>query len=326
MGVARSGGEGKALNDLLDPLPLIRGENVAPPRVVHRIAGAATQIAMQEAPQLEFLHSTFAHVGLPRQPVKHPGAYRRECGNYSLLITPGSLWNGADWEQHPIPFGTKPRLIIAYACTYARRHRTQEVPVGASMTEFMKILGHKAVSGGKTGNITMFKRQVLSLSAADIRIGYRTPTGAATAKNAAIDGFMFWNNDEDKNKKPWPGALHLSKGFYDSLCEHAFPVDATALRALDSSALAMDVYVWLAHRLCRVGDRPVLIHWPALAQQFSDGDQSLPDFKWYFKNILKRVLAVYPDARVELPGGGLVIKQSPPPIPPKVQLALVRQN
>jgi hypothetical protein len=308
------------LGDLLDRLIVNRSEEAVPSRVVQKLAGAAAEIALQDTPQLEFLHSTFAHVGLPRQPVQHDGPYRRECGNCSILINPGSLWNGDDWEKHPIPFGTKPRLIMAYVCTYATRHQTQNVPVGASMTEFMKILGHKSVTGGKNGNITMFKRQVLALSAADIRIGYKTVNGVATAKNATIDGFMFWNDSKHPHRDPWPGLLHLSNGFYESLREHALPIDATALRALDSSALAMDLYVWLAHRLCRVAAKPVLIHWPALAAQFAEGNQELRDFKKYFKSMLKRVLAVYPDARVELPGGGLLIKQSPPPIPQKVRI------
>lgn len=46
--------------------------------------------------------------------------------------------------------------------------------------------------------------------------------------------------------------IELTADFNGSLVEYAVPLDARALSALKHSALALDVYSWLAHRLHRV--------------------------------------------------------------------------
>jgi hypothetical protein len=46
--------------------------------------------------------------------------------------------------------------------------------------------------------------------------------------------------------------LELSQEFFDTLAVHAVPLDHRALGALKHSALSLDLYTWLAHRLCRV--------------------------------------------------------------------------
>ena len=68
------------------------------------------------------------------------------------------------------------------------------------------------------------------------------------------------------------------------MSENALPLDALAIRALQQSAMALDVYTWLAHRLCRIPrNKPALISWGALQVQFgpeySSTTKSLNDFR-----------------------------------------------
>jgi DNA invertase Pin-like site-specific DNA recombinase len=50
-----------------------------------------------------------------------------------------------------------------------------------------------------------------------------------------------------------PSTVTLSNEFFESLMgQNALPLDARAIRALQQSAMALDVYTWLAHRLCRI--------------------------------------------------------------------------
>jgi hypothetical protein len=52
----------------------------------------------------------------------------------------------------------------------------------------------------------------------------------------------------------------LSAEYFESLQEHGVPLDERALAALAHSPLALDVYAWLAQRLCRVHpNKPVFI-------------------------------------------------------------------
>ena len=112
----------------------------------------------------------------------------------------------------------------------------------------------------------------------------------------------------------------LSEDYFSSLIESAVPLDNRALQALKGSALALDVYAWLAHRLHRIEGRGVTLHWKALREQFAQeyqGKDPDKDFKKEFLPALKKVLAVYPQAKVKPVTGGVLLIGSPPPIPYK---------
>jgi hypothetical protein len=96
------------------------------------------------------------------------------------------------------------------------------------------------------------------------------------------------------------------------------PLDNRALGALKGSSLALDVYSWAAHRLHRIGGRPIMLHWASLREQFGQeykGKESDKDFKKAFLVALRDVRVVYPKAKVEQVTGGLLLYASPPPIP-----------
>lgn len=92
---------------------------------------------------------------------------------------------------------------------------------------------------------------------------------------------------------------------------HVFRID----RSLSGSALALDVYTWLAHRLCRVRkDGGIPLWWMQLRNQFGQEYKSDKDFKREFRKSLAAALKVYPEARVEEVTGGIRLYPSPPPI------------
>jgi hypothetical protein len=75
------------------------------------------------------------------------------------------------------------------------------------------------------------------------------------------------------------------------------------------------VYTWLAHRLCRV-NRPggVMLSWENLRDQFGQEYNSSKNFKREFRDVLRQVLVVYPDAHIEETIGGLILHESRPPL------------
>ena len=88
-----------------------------------------------------------------------------------------------------------------------------------------------------------------------------------------------------------------------------------ALAALKHSALALDVYSWLAHRLYRINkSEGVKVSWANLREQFGQEYRCAKDFKKEFRQVLRQVLAVYPTARIEDAPGGILLRESPPPI------------
>ena len=85
-----------------------------------------------------------------------------------------------------------------------------------------------------------------------------------------------------------------------------------ALAQLSHSALALDIYTWLAHRLWRVrrGGRS----WAALQEQFGTEYRDRKPFKLQFRKRLREALTAYPEAKVEEVDGGIRLHR-PPPIP-----------
>jgi len=107
----------------------------------------------------------------------------------------------------------------------------------------------------------------------------------------------------------------LSEDFFDTLTRHAVPLDYRALAALKHSALALDIYTWLAHRLQRVRDRRgTKVSWGNLKDQFGQDYGRSKDFKKSFRHALKQVCLVYPDANLRDVPGGLLLKPSHAPV------------
>jgi hypothetical protein len=83
------------------------------------------------------MHSVLTQVSLPRKRVLED-RFERRSGNASVLLQTGELWNGKEFVRQELPYGPMPRLIIAWASTFAIRNKTREIPVGNSATEFLE--------------------------------------------------------------------------------------------------------------------------------------------------------------------------------------------
>ena len=103
--------------------------------------------------------------------------------------------------------------------------------------------------------------------------------------------------------------------FFETLLEHAVPLDPRAIAALKQSSLALDIYAWLGHRLCRVrSPKGTRLSWQNLHEQFGQEYASTKKFKERFLHALKQARAVYKDAKLDQVRGGLILYSSPPPI------------
>jgi hypothetical protein len=261
---------------------------------------------------MAFVHSVFCHVGLPRSKVEGR-EFMRQSGAASLLIQAGYLDEGKGMLPQPIPYGVLPRLALAHVSTHAVRHRTREIPIGDSAAQFLGMM--EMERAGR--RYSALRKQMHALAACRLQLGFK----GRTFNGSPIEQFDAWLlNKDTKQRALWPGVLVLSEHFYNSLLEGAVPLDLRALHALKGSALALDTYIWLAHRLHRIEGRRVTLRWASLREQFAQeytGPAADKNFKDAFLTQLKKVLAVYPEAKVLPVPGGLLLLGSPPPIPPK---------
>jgi hypothetical protein len=243
--------------------------------------------------------------------------FERHSGPFSILLEAGKLWNGKDWVEQPLPYGTTPRLVMVHLSSEAIRTRSRTIELGSSIRQFLQSLGMQT-NGGARGGYTAFRKQMEALAACRLLIGMQSEGKVVTVDAKPIKKFEAWFQPNDDQPTLWPGVLELSQDFYDTLTQHAVPLDYRALSALKHSSLALDIYTWLAHRLCRINvQNGVMLSWDNLRDQFGQEYGTSKDFKHEFRTVLRQVLLVYPSARIEEVNGGIKLFESPPPISQK---------
>lgn len=259
-----------------------------------------------------FMFLPFCQLGFPRSSTEEV-FFTRSCGKMEIKIHDGT--NGTISK---IPFGSAARLILAYVCSHAVRFKTPAIELGNSAAEFMRKIGLTS-SGGKKGSLTSVKSQLFNIHVCHIEVKY-----ANGKKIIIFDGPIFRDCLAVANfENGWRTHLHLNENFYEVLVEqkNCLPIDSRAVTALKRSALAMDIYFMLAERLHRAKQKPSILYWKNLRDQFAheyaDNDNGKRSFRRNFIAALRKVLMVYPGAKVKLCSGGIEIQKSPPPIPNK---------
>jgi hypothetical protein len=278
-----------------------------------RLLAANQQISQEPPDRSDFLHTVMCQVGMPRRATTER-TFERTSGHISMLLEAGRAWDGKQWIDQPLPYGTTPRLVMVHLSSEAIRTQNRTVEIGNSIRQFLLTLGI-GDGGGPRGGYTVFKKQMEALAACKLLIGMQNEGRIVNIKTNPITRFEAWLQPSGTQQSLWPGVLELSQDFYETLQNHAVPLDYRALSALKHSSLALDVYTWLAHRLCRIKQSTgVMLSWENLREQFGQEYGNPKDFKREFKNVLHQVLTVYPNARIEEVIGGIKLFPSPPPI------------
>ncbi len=267
-------------------------------------------IETDEDGRTRFLHSVLCQVSLPRSQVNEQ-TFTRRSGRCFITLQAGAFFNGIKMVPQPLPFGTKPRLVLIHACSEAVRTRSRHIEVGHSVRGFLRTLGIDC--GGK--EMSAFRKQMLALASTHMVLGVPSEHGPLTIKAPPIETFNAWLANEEGQAVAWPGTLELGERFFDTLLEHAVPLSPTAVGTLKSSSLALDIYSWLAHRLCRVRQPGgVMLSWANLHEQFGQEYADIKGFKKRFLGALADVHAVYREAKISQVRGGLRLYDSPPPV------------
>lgn len=275
---------------------------------VHRkIIEAAAEIQQDEAAEIEYQHGILCQVGLPRKKTEGR-VFERTFKNASIRVRAGELWDGKGWVEQPVPYGPKPRLALIHINSEAIRTQNPQIEIGRSCAEFLRRMGLPD-QDGRTYNL--FKHQMMALAAAELSMGFTVAHEAVTINARPIKEFRAWITDRQPGL--WPGELTLSTDYFESLLAHAVPLDPRALGALSHSALALDVYAFLARRLHGL-DKSLRVPYVSLKEQFGQEYADLKPFKNKFLAAMKQVLSVYPEAKVEQITGGIMLNPSRPPI------------
>ena len=261
-----------------------------------------------------FLHALLCQLGLPRQKLEER-RFERRSGSAALLLQAGEAYNGQRYIPQPLPSGTRPRLVLVHVCSEAVRTKQRTIDIGHSTRDFLRKLNIDV--GGR--NMEAFRAQMLALSVCQMTLGFLGADKRVRQVNCPpVDKFEAWLVDEAGGRSLWPAEIELSERFFETLREHAVPLNPEGVAKLQHSALSLDAYTWLAHRLCRVRDNAgVFVSWQNLHEQFGQeytGKDALKDFRKRFGKALRDAAGAYPDAKFDVIAGGLKLFPSAPPV------------
>ncbi|MFU8797536.1 MAG: replication protein RepA [Gammaproteobacteria bacterium] len=284
---------------------------------LNKLVTEALAIELEDAKEAGALGYMARALVQATMPHKSPGlveAWGRKNGNFSMLMQPGYVM---DKNNKPcnigLPYGTKPRLLMAFVSSEAVRTKNKEIVLGRSLSDFMRQLD-LAPTGGRWGTIPILREQMKRLFSSTISFQY-------DGENAEIMGgfriasqtVLFWDPKSPQQSALWESTVTLTDDFYREITEHPVPINMNALSALKSSSMAIDIYCWLTYRMSYL-KRPTEIPWGLLAAQFGSDYSELRDFKKNFLKQLKKVSIIY-KANINETANGLLIKPSKTHIP-----------
>ena len=260
----------------------------------------------REAGTLGYQARALVQATMPHRQTKETH-FKRTNGNYSLVMVAGDPDIG-------LPYGSLPRLMLAWIGSEVIKTREQNIILGNSMSAFMRELG-LVPTGGRWGSITNLKSQSQRLFNCLITCSY---TDAGHFRNA--DPFyvgsadLWWNQSKLHDQLGlFQSTVRLSDAFYNEILAHPVPVDLRILKALKRSPLALDIYSWSQYRIYTLNhsNKPcVTIPWGALQSQFGSGYTRDRDFKAAFIEQLRKITVLCPESKVFVSDDGLTLEKS----------------
>lgn len=266
-----------------------------------------------------FQHSFLCQTYLPyRNPGDDVTIWNQKQGNVNLAIQATQVLNPltGDYEFVGLPFGAKARLILAHINSEAVKNQSKLINVEQSMSAFIRRMGLHVE--GRT--IRDVKDQIRRITSSIINMGYSKDGRGMQVNLQIVKAFDLWFPKDERQRVIWTSTIQLTEDYFESLLEHAIPLDERALMALSHNAMALDIYSWLAQRLHRIDpNKPQFVAWQSLKEQFGSNYGEMRKFKQIFRSTLKQVHSQYPQAVIfEELNKGLVLNHSKPPIPAKL--------
>ena len=122
---------------------------------------------------------------LPRTDPGNRDRYVRRNGPFTLIMIAGG-------EIPKLPYGTLPRLLLAWVCTEAVRTGRRELVLGRSLAEFMRQIGITNDSGGRRGDRTRLQNQMRRLFAAQVSLIYADKRHDVRVSSLVAARAEFW--------------------------------------------------------------------------------------------------------------------------------------
>lgn len=271
-------------------------------KATERLLACAVDIeqrSVQDRKELGFTARSLVLCTIPHsEPVSNE--FTRKNGDYTLSM----------WSPNGLPYGSIPRMLLAWITTEAVRTKKTTLVLGQSLSEFMRKID-MPINGGAKGGITRLRDQMRRLFATTVVCTYTNALHDKGRRFDIADAYnLWWHPQQADQAGLWESTLTLSQKFYAEVVASPIPIDLQALKALKRSPMALDIYLWLTFRNSYLKTSTV-ITWDQLQMQFGAEYGRSRDFKGAFSDALRKVLIVYPAAKIVTNSRGIVVSPSP---------------
>lgn len=224
-------------------------------------------------------HPGFCQFPLPPRPGAAQ-AWQRDRAGTSVSIEPGS-------ERDRVPGGPMLRRLLMHLCDTAIRTDQAQIALGDSAAALAVAMNPPVPAG----LVPALEAQATSLFGCRIVVATEGGPGLsvldARGRPRAAGG-------------DWRATVRLNSRFLDNLQREKVALDRAVVAALQSSALALDIYAWLAATLPARKDQSVeAASWPELQAHFGTPDQDADAFQAEFAAALALLRRALPGLDID---------------------------
>lgn len=274
---------------------------------------------------ISFQYVPLIQCSFPHADPKHASTFTRKNGWLELTL-------GTTRPEAGLPYGVPARLLTIYCTSEAVRTNSPEIYLGDSVHDFLRRLD-VPITRGARGSLSVYANQLLRLIHSTLSIDENIRDGAGRQglhmRQALFveEARLWWDDPEHSKNRKGAGrsigngsSLMLSSVLFHSILERSAPLATSAIKQLRKSPMDLDVYAWLVHRLFHL-HKASMVSWDQLSNQFGHNYREPRTFRRFFLDSLKRVSAVYPEAKLNVGASGVLLLPSRPHLAKATSLA-----
>ena len=267
--------------------------------------------------------------------------YRKTDDDKRVIETPSGKI--VVYSDEGLPYGKYPRLIMAYVITRAVANAGKvkdgtltideacRIPLGHSMNHFLQAIGVPTrANGGRRGNLTILREQLLRLAGSMITVKSDDGVHARGRHTQIMEEWDLWFDSRDPNQGSFiESYLKLTPQFFKHIAESPIPIDLNVLRELNKPR-AMDIYIWLTVKqywLAKNNREVYTFTWDMMAANFAtkalDSNNARQNFRKEIKKAVQELKTAWPNAGIEANTDGVTVTRTAPSVqqkPPRPEL------
>lgn len=234
-------------------------------------------------------------------PTRKPDAnyIKKTNGRSAIIITPTE----GKWA-----YGSVPRLFLLYIRTLIKNKdprvdfATMTVNLGGSYRAMCEAMG--ASTGGKSKSLLL--ESIKNLACTHVTLEHWASDNSGMYESFPVaQKVCIEFGGEDKESY-----IVFSPQMWSLLVEEAVPTQMSIVRNIANSALALDIYMWLAFRTNKLRSCGMKVPWKDLTVQFEGDDYPVKEFKRRFVTALNKVKESWPELKANLDEYGITVYPS----------------